>query len=126
MKPQQYILFLLGFPPLAVAEKLLWFSFLSLSSFQIGCIHQFLGTPKGFRGLSTIKVRAFTVFLGLQCCDLYSFPAVSLASRPAHTSRGFLNHVIFMLYLINCIQVALLLLFMLQVVNLYLGTATQS
>lgn len=61
MKPQQYILFLLAFSPLAVAEKLLRFSFLNLSSFQIGCIHQYSGTPKGFGGAQHYK------YQGLHC-----------------------------------------------------------
>lgn len=103
-----------------------WKTPLVFFSFQIGCIHQVPETPKGFGGLSTVKVRASTVFFGLWWCDLYSFPAVSLASKPSCTSRSILNHIIFMLHLIKYIQVALLLLSMLQVINLYLGIATQS
>lgn len=100
--------------------------FLFSVSLQIGCIQQFLAIPKGLGGLSTITDGTSTVFLGLQCCDLYSFPAASLDFKPAHKSRVFLKHAIFMLHLTECIPVAFLLLSILLDVNLCLGTSTQS
>jgi len=87
--------FLIGLLPACCCWKTPLVSF-SQSPFQIGCIHQFSGTSKDFGGLSAVKVGASTVFLALQCCDLYSSPAVSLLSKPAHTSVGFLNHTLFL------------------------------